>query len=449
MKLESSLQMRPEQRQLLLPRLLQAVEVLQIPVLALSQWIRDAAAANEALLLEEEESAAVEPDPSLAGADPMEFGRPAARGGEQDFDLLAMQAAPSGSLAEELWSQVAALELAPGVREAFDFLVAALDRNGHLGLTLAEAREARGGAPGEEAWLEAYALLRSLEPRGVGAGDPIECVLSQVEADDPDLETFTRLLTEHLEDLGLGRLGKTARALGVGKAELARLLARLRGFEPFPGRAFQGEPARPVYPDLSVERRPEGGFEVRLEERGVPRLAVDPAYVGRLRRRAASGPARTEMAARLRHARWLVEALGHRRQTLLRVARELVERQHAFFERGPGCLAPLRMEEVARTLDLHLSTVSRTVAGKWLACDHGLVPLRRLFEGPASSAAGASRTAVRERIRALGAAEAAERPLSDAEIVASLGREGMRVARRTVAAHRAALEIPPAWKRRR
>jgi len=453
MDLRIATETRQEQRQLLLPRLLQGVEILQLPRQSLVWRLREEVTANEALLLAGPDRVEVEGEGApRGGEDRMEWDD-SVQGGRNGAgprpDPLALAPAPAATLAAELRDQVLFRELTPPVRRAFERLLEALDARGHLPPAPQAVAQAAGEGVPREAAEQAYALLRSLEPAGVGAAGPVEAMLAQLASDDPDLPRLAEILTIHLEALARGRRKGVARALGVDRPGLERLLEKISRLEPCPGSRYDAAPAPPVRPDLLVTLGPAGELRLTLEEEDLPRPVLAPAYLRRAQSNRLPGPVRKGMEEQIRRARWLVEALEERSRTLYRVGREAVQVQAGFFRGHREHPLPLRMDRVARVLELHPSTVSRAVADKWVQHDRGIMPLKELFPAGSAPAGDLSRQALGDLIAAMIREESPDRPLSDGEIARRLAARGLALARRTVAKYRAERTLPPCRERRR
>lgn len=442
-RLHQGLAARAEQQLLLQPRMLQSIELLQVPAQDLDAWLQRAAEDNEALLVERDLSDPGEPGPGPSG-------EATAR---HDAWLQAQPGREAG-LEEALDAQLALLELSVERRGWLDLLVACLDPDGLLTaadeelLVLAEAAGLQGGAAELG---RAIAALQQLEPRGVGGRDLVECLLLQLDPEDPDYPLLCRLVEGHLDDLARRRLSGPARALGVEPAELERLLERLRSLDPRPGRREAADRAPVLRPDVIVEPGEGGALEVRLARGSLPAVSIDPEMRELARTRELPDDARGWARERVERARWIVEAVEQRGATLLRVACAVAAHQRAFLERGPGHLVPLAMGDLAAELGLHVSTVSRAVSGKHVQCAQGILPLRRFFQqatGEGGDEAPA-RDDLLEVVRAIFAGEDPREPLSDDAVADELGRRGHAVARRTVAKYRRQLDIPSSYQRRR
>jgi RNA polymerase sigma-54 factor len=432
------------QEMLLLPRMLQSIQILQLPGLELESYLRQAAEENEALVVEDAEP---RPEP------PERFER-RPRGTRDATDRhdewLQNQPDREHGLAEFLEEQLALLDAEPRTLDWARFLIRSIDDNGYLTLSDDEllARAALDGLDGGASELAAaQAVLASLEPRGIGARDAIDALVRQLDPGDPEYAALRRLLAEFLGELARNKLPHVAREMKLSVDEVRALLARLSELDPRPAARLATGTAPPILPDVVVEPTAEG-FDVRVDRSGWPAVAVDPTIAQIARDRRQPGEVRRYLRGKIDKARWIVEALELRGTTLLEIARALFARQRAFLERGPGHLAPLKMTDLAAEVGLHTSTVSRAVAGKYAQTPWGILPLRHFFQA-AGSDGDTARDDVREQVRAVFAAEDAARPLSDDEVVGTMRARGIELARRTVTKYRKELGIPSSYRRRR
>jgi RNA polymerase sigma-54 factor len=436
---------RTSQEMLLLPRMLQALEVLQLPTVELSTYLREAFEENEALVLEE-------PEWTAASAE----GR---RGTREDADRhdewLRNQPAPERGLTELVGEQIALLELPPGLDAWVRHLIGCLDESGYLSASdedlLRAAREAGldGGADGEEAMLgRAIAVLQGLEPAGIGGRNAIEALLLQLDPDDPEYATLCALLEGFLSEIAENKLPGVARAMGLEMGRLEELLSMLRCLDPRPLAGWVDGAAPAICPEVVVERDGES-FEVRVDASSLPSVRIDEEVHRMAKDRAQSTTVRGYLRGKLDQARALVRAVEQRKETLLRVATRLFEHQHAFLQEGPGHLVPLKMGDVAAELDVHVSTVSRSVAGKYVQTPHGIHPLRWFFQAAGAGSTTAARDDVRDVLRRVIDAEDPSKPLSDDELAAEMKRRGHAMARRTVAKYRKELGVPSSYRRRK
>jgi RNA polymerase sigma-54 factor len=353
--------------------------------------------------------------------------------------------APGNSLAEHL-----SLQLGTG-RHSTRMLVLArwiiwnLDSDGYLRDDLSELS---AGPRASVAELEqALALVQSLVPVGVGARSLRECLLLQILAqDDPD-PLAVELIERHLKALADKRYDDLAYALGQPQDRIMRAVAAIRRLEPRPGRPF-GEPyAQTVRPEVTIEKSADG-YRVVLHDDDVPRIQVSPQHWAAAA--AETGDSRRYLAHRLGAASRLISALAGYQQTLEAIVRSIIRWQPDFLEHGPARLRPLSLRQVATDVGVHVSTISRAVAHRYVDTPHGVFPLRSFFTNrlPGDPAGMVSPVAARQRIREMIEEEDSTRPLADSQIAIALAAAGIHIARRTVVKYRESLRIAAAPVRR-
>ena len=442
--LRPSLGTRTEQTLRLEPRMLQAIEVLQLPAQDLEAWLLDAAERNQALVVE---------GPGVEGPGRGPAGWEAT---ERHDELLRNQPDRDGSLSESLEVQLGWLELEPRLEAAVRFLVSCLDESGYLTPSdeelLALAEEA-GVELDTSLLARGIAEVQRLEPRGVGGRDMTECLLLQLDPECEDYGLLCRLLEEFLDELATNRMPRVAQGLGVDLEQLGKLISELRGLNPRPGAEVASSAAPPVRADVLVLRSEDGGWEVRVDRASQPSVTLDPELSAHARDRQQPRESREWARERVERARWVVDAVKQRADTLLRVATSIFTQQQPFLEEGPGHLVPSTMSALAEELGIHVSTVSRAVAGKHAQTPWGIFPLRYFFQSatPSSSEGSQPATArddLREVVRSVFEAEDKRSPLSDDEVAEELARRGHPVARRTVAKYRKELGIQSSYRRR-
>lgn len=441
------------QQMSMLPRMLQSIEVLQLGAQDLETWLHDAAEQNEALRVEEPEHT----EPGLRGAE-------GAAASDRHEAMLRNQPDREPRIGELVEGQLAMLDLDHDDRRWVHHLCTCLDEGGYLSMgdeeLLTGAAEA-GLEPDPEALDRALGVLRSLEPRGLGARNAVEALVLQLDEQDPDYGLLRRLLDDFLEDLARNKLPQVARAMDLGIDDLQSLLERLGALKSRPAAELAATPAPLLRPDLLILPRGDE-FEVTLERSSQPSVTVDPDLEALARDRAQDPEVRRYLRGKIDRARGVVDAVEARGATLLRIAVRVAAHQGAFLREGPGHLEPLRMGQIAEELEVHTSTVSRAVAGTYVQTPFGIYPLRHFFQASAGGPAGTPEGAaggrpspakravgdVREALRALIAGEDPSAPLSDDELVGRLARAGIRLARRSVAKHRGELGIPSSYRRR-
>jgi RNA polymerase sigma-54 factor len=442
----------------LLPRMLQSIQLLQLPAQELEGWLRKEAEQNEALDVDSPRVARDQAQPAENAEQEPERGysqRLERRGTREDSqrrdEWLQSRPAPEAGAHERLEEQLALLDADPARIAWVRFLIGCIDASGYLSLDDAQllALAAEQGLTGGADELQgALSLLRSLEPRGIGARNAIEALLLQLEPDEPHYAELRRMLLELLDDLARNRLPSVARSLGISLEQLDELIARLRQLDPRPASQLVESTAPPLVPDVVVERTADG-FEVRVDASDCPAARIDPQVVALSRDRSQPKEVRSYLRGKIERARWIVDGLEQRGRTLMRIAQSLFERQKAFLVDGPGHLVPLRMNELADELQVHTSTISRAVAGKYVATPWGCFPLRHFFQACGGADEHTARDGVRDAVRELFASEDGHAPLSDDEVVARMRAKGFELARRTVAKYRAELGIPSSYRRRK
>jgi RNA polymerase sigma-54 factor len=258
-----------------------------------------------------------------------------------------------------------------------------------------------------------------------------------------------KLLQEHWQQLVQHRYAEAARQLGESELAVAGAARRIAQLNPDPGSAFTREERTIAEPDILVHREGDK-LETTLTDANIPRLALSADYREMMAEQADKPEVRQYLSRCFREGRELIKAIADRQQTILQVARAIVQHQRDFFLSGPAALIPLRMEQIAQATGLHVSTVSRAVNGKYLQCSWGVFELRHFFTAalPTTGHDAISPEAVQARIRDLIAGEDSSHPLSDAKLEQLLAAEGITVARRTIAKYRDTLRILPASQRR-
>lgn len=297
-------------------------------------------------------------------------------------------------------------------------------------------------------------LVQSLEPRGIGGRTPEETLLLQIRPGDPRREAKRTLITHHLEDWKKNRLPRIAQAMGMSLDDLRELLEDMAALHPHPGALLRSERSQVLHPDVVIEwtesDRGEPDYEVRLVNEYFPTLRISAQYL-RMFEDAATDPAVKEMLKKkIGSARWLIDAIRQRQETLLRVVREIVRHQRDYLDHGLTRMRPLKMQRIADDLGIHVSTVSRAIADKYAQTPQGILPLKFFFHGGTGSTDGSveSRLSVKDRVRAAIEAEDRKSPLSDEDLAARFKAEGLNIARRTVTKYRKQLGLPSSRERR-
>ena len=331
-------------------------------------------------------------------------------------------------------------------RALVELIIDTLDENGYLTEPLDEIFER---LPLEleieiEELSTALALLQSFDPAGVGARNAAECLALQIKR-LPQIALVTRrmalaIVEHHLTWFAQRDYNKLKKALDCDDEDLREAQAVIRQCNPHPGASFASGVSDFVVPDVIVKRA-RNTWQVTLNHDVMPRLRVNSMYANLLKQ----GKGESAMGSQLQEAKWLIKNMRQRFDTILRVAQAIVERQKNFFSHGAVAMRPLVLREIADTLGLHESTISRVTTQKFMLTPHGMFELKYFFGSHVATEAGgeASSTAIRALIGQLTGAEDPKKPLSDSKIADMLGEQGMVIARRTVAKYREALRIPP------
>jgi RNA polymerase sigma-54 factor len=485
--MKQTLQLRTSQHLALTPQLQQSIRLLQLSTLELHQEIEQILTDNpllerlddpldhsvrlladgainsaqgngEAPAQQPGQENSEAPDAAKAEADSFEDGGERGEansdwGGEgggarssDDEDGRPQLEACSTTLREHLLEQVRTTGCSVRDRALAELVVDALDDNGYLEEPLDDIH---ARLP-EELGIEmdelrcALALVQSLDPVGVGARSAAECLALQLRR-MPAVPLVTRRLAlkiveGYLSWFAQREYTKLKKALDCDDEDLREVQAVVRQCNPHPGAAFGSKVADFVVPDVIV-RRDKDGWAVTLNPGVMPKLQVNSIYANLLKQ----GKSEVQMGAQLQEAKWLIKNMRQRFDTILRVAEAIVERQRNFFSHGAVAMRPLVLREIADTLGLHESTISRVTTQKYMLTPHGMFELKYFFGSHVATEAGgeASSTAIRALIAQLTGAEDPKNPLSDSKIAEMLGEQGMVIARRTVAKYREALKIPP------
>lgn len=490
MRLSLGLDTRQVQVQKLAPRMIQSMEILQLPIMALQERIEQEM--NDNPLLEVQEA-----DPALP-EEPVEEDNPdepteserelVVEDSEQnaeDFerllnldkdvpdhfddgprrslnrvqeeadrkhDAMANVASRPESLNDYLMHQLGELDLDAETMEMAGRIISALDARdgGYMKTSLEDLLPADADPEQLEVARHALEVVQSLEPPGVAARDLRECLLLQLTADMPYYEELRTLISGHLEDLRDNRLPQIQRKTGYSIERIQEAWQQLRTLNPKPGAIFADSIVPTVTPDVMLEQAEDGSYRVVLEDWRTPRLFISDYY----RRRLMSGQATPEekeyIKRKLNSAQWLIDSIQQRRNTLTRVAQAIVDHQKRFLDEGPEHIVPLKMQQIADTVKVHVTTVSRAVDGKWIQTPRGVFPLKRFFVGGTRSDEGdnVAWDRIRLKLRELVDNEDKRHPHSDDDLVRELKKHGMTVARRTVTKYRQKMKIPSSRQRR-
>jgi RNA polymerase sigma-54 factor len=470
--MKQSLQLRLHQQLTLTPQLQQSIRLLQLSTLELSQEISQMLQENPLLeRLDGEDRFEAPPNEGPAEDRQPEEGRqereevydemawgdravsPSHGSGNDDDDDHDYQQADTsqGGLRQHLVDQLSLSPLSTRDRQIVALLIEALDDDGYLTATLEELAEILP-VEMEVDPLElatGLKLLQSVDPAGVGARNLGECLLLQLNAlpaDTPHLTEAKILVQHHLSLLAEREYGKLKKLLNIDDVAFIQLRHLITSLNPRPGAAFAPVDTRYVAPDVFV-KKVKGFWVVSLNPDAVPKLRINEMYAGILRNNRDGG---SSLSAQLQEARWLIKNVQQRFETILKVSQAIVDRQRMFFEHGDVAMRPLTLREIAESVELHESTISRVTTQKYMMTPRGLYEFKYFFGSALATEEGgaASSTAIRALIKQLIEVEDRGKPLSDNAIADLLGKQGLVVARRTVAKYRELLNIPPANQRK-
>jgi len=478
-----------EQRMKLAPHMIQSMEILQLPILALQERIEQELNNNPVLEMEEPSGAEESPPTEDEAQDDIsekdlvvdtdnnkveDFQRLESledsfrehieqsdsfyrrrTSDEPDGKLEAIKntAAPPQCLHEHLMEQWRLVDADEPVRRAGSMIIDYTDERGYLTVRLEQLHNKDRDDFGLDHLREALQLVQQLEPTGVGARNLKECLLIQMAQSGEDMSFEMHLISEYMDELLENRLPDIAKKMNCSVECINRGIERMSKLDTSPGLQVGRRENHPISPDVVVEpSNSSGDYNVRLADTSVPGLKLSPYYMRMAKDSRVSEKARKFLQKNIRSARWIMEAIEQRQNTLLKVTQAIVKYQKDFFDRGPLYLRPLPMAKVADDVGVHLATVSRAVAGKYMQCPWGVLPLRKFFSGGMQDVNGEAHSweAIRAKLQEIIDAENKAKPLSDDQIREKLAEAGIKdIARRTVAKYRKLMDIPTARFRRK
>jgi RNA polymerase sigma-54 factor len=491
MRLSFGLDLQQKQIQKLAPRMIQSMEILQLPLMALQERIDQALSDNPVLEIAQDvdepgEEAAAETEEAREkpegekelvvkdesnNADDFErllqmdqefpdtfeeSHRKSSGQREEDSDrqhdaIANLQERPE-SLNDYLIHQLSEWELEPDMEEMCVRIISTLDPKdgGYLKVELRDLLPPDATAALLNLAKRALDVVHQLDPPGIGARDLKECLLLQVHTDMPCYEAMRRIITHHLEDLRENRLPLIVKATGMTLEQVKIAWDHIRELNPRPASAFVETYVPTVTPDVSVERTEDGEYKVTLLDDRTPTLHISEYYRQRLMSETASAEEKEFIRRKINAAQWLIESIEQRRSTVTKVAQEIVNHQKRFLDEGPEHIEPLKMQQIAERVGVHVTTVSRAVDEKYIQTPRGILPLKRFFVGGTKSDDGEEIAwdLVRIKLTEVVEKEDKKHPLSDDEIVKEFEKQGLHVARRTITKYRQKMDIPSSRQRR-
>jgi len=487
MTLRQRLDQRQVQKLILAPALQQAIKLLPLTNLELIEVIDEELSQNPMIEIEDEarerkpkdsetvaaEEAGVKNKDSLLEGLSLESTEPRMNGepgrdnllaGFQEYldegfrphftesrDAVSLENTISrtASLWDHLNWQASLTFFEPEDRELAEKIIGDINEDGYLSTTVEELARLNRTSPEKIESLRAK--IRTFDPVGCGSLDLGEALLAQMDHLQVQDELVRTIIAKHLPLLERSDFTQLARVLGVSLAEVRQRIDVLKSLDPTPGRKYTEERTTYVVPDIFVTKEGDE-WKVDLNDEGLPRLRISGYYRQLLGKAAEGQPeAYNFLKDRLKKALWFMRSLDQRNQTIHKVARFIVDRQKEFFEKGIDFIRPLTLMEIAQDIGVHESTVGRVVANKYMMTPRGVFSLKYFFHKSLQGSYGedVSSLKVKDRLRKLVEAEDRDNPLSDIEIGDLLSREGLHIARRTVAKYRNQLKIEPSHIRKR
>jgi len=473
--------------------MIQSMEILQLPIMALQERIQQELQENPVLELKEvsndettvdgeaatspetetEEPASQETELVIdeAGDNELDFERFEAmsrdledryseehrpsRGGldeEGDKKHDAMQNMPSRpqSLQDYLNEQLSFLDATADQLRLIRFLITHIDEKGFLTVNTEDIARNYDQPVTLVQVEEALRAVQKLEPAGVGARDLKECLLLQLTPEMPYREAMRVLILNHLDDLEHNRLPIIQRRTGFDLATINKAREALKHLSLRPGARFTTDNIPYVVPDIAVERREDGEYEVRLLDDWTPSIYISRRYLEMYRDKGAGPEAKEFLKRKIQAAQWLMESIEQRRNTLEKVTRAIIQHQRSFLNKGPEYIETLKMQQIADLVGVHVTTVSRAVDDKWVQTPRGIFSLKRFFGGGTQTTTGeeVAWETIKQKLLEIIEKEDKANPLSDEELVNKLNESGYPVARRTVTKYRKMLKIPSSRQRK-
>jgi RNA polymerase sigma-54 factor len=462
-------------QQILSPQLQQSLLILQTPLLELRNLVQQEMETNPVLEELPEDSGANERSEAEASADENfrdEFEKLASLD-EEWRDYMAQSASSNfdgrrGSkeadekrqfmfdsipvqetLQQNLIAQLNQTVLSADDRKAAELIIGNIDDDGFLQST-PEEMALNSGIPQND-FERGLALIQTFYPAGVGARDLRECLLIQLQRQGKEHSVEYGIVAEHMDDLGRHRFPEIARRMAISAEEVQKAADNIARLNPRPGQVFAAAPQNYVLPDVVVEKV-DGEYQISFNNEQIPHLRISNLYKDII----ASGNTQTSdvkdyIRDKIRSGKFLIRSIHQRQQTIMNIAQQIVSRQRDFLDFGTSHLKPMTMAEVAETVGVHETTVSRAVSGKYMSTPQGVFEMKYFFTGGYQTATGESlsNTSVKQAVFDLVKHENGSAPLSDHEIVEILSERGIPIARRTVAKYRSELNILPSHMRRK
>jgi len=492
MRMSMGLEARQLQTQKLAPRMIQSMEILQLPLMALQERIEQEM--NENPLLEQQE---IDPNaPDEGEDDDRGTNEPVSemekelvvdndRDNADDFerlvnmdselpstfddsfrqssnrmqddadrrhDLMSNAEMRPESLNDYLLHQLAELDIDDRVEQFAERIISTLDARdgGYLRMPLADLLPPNHTAEDLAIAEEALRIIQAMEPQGIAARNLRECLINQLSADLRYYDEMKTLISAHLEDLAENRLPVIQKKTAFSIETIQAAREEMHKLNPKPGAAFMKTYVPTVTPDVILDQDENGVYKVRLEDDRIPTLFISEYYRRRLQDPSSTPEEREFIKKKINSAQWLIDAIEQRRGTLTKVAQAIVEHQTRFLDEGPEAIEPLKMQQIADRVGVHVTTVSRAVDDKWMQTPRGILPLRKFFVGGTQTDDGddVAWDTIRLKLQEVIDKEDKSDPLSDEHLVDEMRKHGLTVARRTVTKYRKKMGIPSSRQRK-
>jgi len=492
MRMSMGLEARQLQTQKLAPRMIQSMEILQLPLQALQERIEQEM--NENPLLEQSD---VDPNSPDEGDDDdrgtnepvSEMEKELVVGDDRDnaddferllnmdselpstfddsfrqssgrmqdeadrrHDLMSNAESRPESLNDYLLHQLAELDIDDRVEQFAERIISTLDARdgGYLRIPLADLLPPTHTPEDLTIAEESLRVVQSMDPAGIAARDLRECLTNQLRPELKYYEELKTLISSHLEDLAENRMPVIHKKTAFSIETIQAAREEMHKLNPKPGSEFLKTYVPNVTPDVILDQDEQGVYQVRLDDDRVPTLFISEYYRKRLRDPSSSAEEREFIKKKINSAQWLIDAIEQRRGTLTKVAQAIVEHQSRFLDEGPEAIEPLKMQQIADRVGVHVTTVSRAVDDKWMQTPRGILPLRKFFVGGTQTDDGddVAWDTIRLKLQEVIDKEDKSDPLSDEHLVDEMRKHGLTVARRTVTKYRKKMGIPSSRQRK-
>jgi len=469
LEIRQNIQLKQTQRLVMTPQLQQAIKMLQLSNIELSEKIDEELNNNPALEIEDGEySIRIDKNEEIITQEILDKTKgdskfddflenysdesylyPKITGTNRDDkkrEFIEGTISREETLKEYLLEQLNMIEISHDNLMLAELIIGYVDSMGYLFVSLEDiSKEINVALDKLE---DALKIVQSLDPPGVGARNISECLLIQLK-NKGNYPIAEKIVNDHLNEIKLKRFDQIAKKLKISIARVKNAFLIISKLEPYPGRNFLSEGIKYIIPDVTIEKR-NGGFEVISNNSYVPRLRVSSYYKNLLLKKINDKKIKDFVMDKVQNARSFIHSIEQRESTLIRVTKAIFEEQKEFLEKGPRYLKPMILKNISVKLDLHESTVSRITSSKYVQTPHGIFQLKYFFSNsiPASGNREYSSISVKEMIKDIIQKEGSKRRLSDQKIVNLLGERGIKIARRTIAKYRKELSILPSNLRR-